>query len=91
MRISAGIDFDLLLTDVVMPRTPSSELVEALRDGDQTCQVLYLSGDSDSAFDSERVLEATEALIHKPFNQTELLQAVHAALQRSGTSRRSSR
>lgn len=91
LLISADIDFDLLLTDVVMPQTSGRELVSALRDRHRTSQVLSMSGYSGSAFGSERVLEATVALIHKPFEETELLQALHYALHRSGTSRRSQR
>lgn len=89
LLISADIDFDLLLTDVVMPQTSGRELVSALRDRHRTCQVLFMSGYSGGAFGSERVLEGVEALIHETFKETELLQAVHDALHRSGTSRRS--
>ncbi|MGK2928062.1 MAG: PAS domain S-box protein, partial [Acidimicrobiales bacterium] len=91
LLLSADIDFDLLLTDVVMPETSGPELVKALRDRDGTCQVLFMSGYSGDAFGSERVLDGAEALIHKPFKESELLQAVHDALHRSGTSRRSPR
>jgi len=91
LAISADTDFDLLLTDVVMPQTSGRELVKALRDRHRTCQVLFMSGYSGGAFGSERVLDATETLIHKPFKETELLQAVHDALHKSGTSRRSPR
>ncbi len=91
MLISADTDLDLLLTDVVMPGTSGCELVSALRDRLRTRKVLFMSGYSGSAFGSERILAATESLIHKPFKETELLQAVHDALHRSGTSRRSPR
>ncbi len=91
LRISADVDFDLLLTDIVMPQTSGRELVRALRDRHRTCRVLFMSGYSGTAFGSERFLEATEALIQKPFKETELLHAVRDALHRSGTSRRSPR
>jgi hypothetical protein len=91
LLISADFDFDLLLTDVVMHGTSGRELVSALRDRHQTCQVLFMSGYSGSAFGPERILDANEALIHKPFKETELLRAAHEALQMSRTSRRSPR
>jgi hypothetical protein len=90
LLISADIDFDLLLTDVVMPGTSGRELVSALRDRHQTCQVLFMSGYSGSAFGSDRILDATEAFIHKPFKETELLQAVHDALHSSSATERRS-
>ena len=89
LLISAHLDFDLLLTDVVMPGKSGRELVSALKDRQQTSQVLFMSGHTGKAFGSERILDATEAFIHKPFTETELLEAVHEALNRSRTSLRS--
>ncbi len=89
LLISAHLDFDLLLTDVVMPGKSGRELVNALKDRQQASQVLFMSGHTGDAFGSERILDATEAFIHKPFTETELLDAVHEALNRSRTSLRS--
>lgn len=83
LRISADIDVDLLLTDVVMPGRSGRELASELRNRHVTCPVLFMSGYSDGAFGSERVLEGAEAFIHKPFKETELLHAVHDALHRN--------
>ncbi|MEO7398860.1 MAG: PAS domain S-box protein [Ilumatobacteraceae bacterium] len=89
--IAADADFDLLLTDVVMPEMSGRGLVEALRDQRGDHQVLFMSGYSGAAFLTERFLEPAEALIHKPFNETALLQAVDDALHRKDVSRRASR
>lgn len=86
LRISADIDVDLLLTDVVMPGASGPELVSALRDQHGTAAVLFMSGYSFGAFGSQRVLESNVALVHKPIREIELLQAVHDALRRGDTS-----
>jgi two-component system cell cycle sensor histidine kinase/response regulator CckA len=80
LELAGSAQFDLLLTDVVMPGRSGRELAYALRDREPGHQVLYMSGYSGGVFGSQRALDPREALIHKPFNEATLLAAVHTAL-----------
>jgi len=80
LAVAATAQFDLLLTDVVMPGRSGRELAYALRDREPGHQVLYMSGYSGGVFGIQRALDSREALIHKPFNEADLLTAVHTAL-----------
>jgi hypothetical protein len=72
--------FDLLLTDIVMPGGSGRELAGALRDVGLGDRILYMSGYSGGVFGPQRVLHPREALIHKPFDERSLLDAVHDAI-----------
>ncbi|MEY2570061.1 MAG: two-component system, cell cycle sensor histidine kinase and response regulator CckA [Acidimicrobiaceae bacterium] len=80
MLIAAMEPLDLLLTDVVMPETSGPELAEALRGIALGDHVLFMSGFSGGDFSSQGVVDPSEALIRKPFNEAQLLRAVDAAL-----------
>jgi two-component system, cell cycle sensor histidine kinase and response regulator CckA len=73
-------DFDLLLTDSVMPEMSGRMLAERVKELRPDRPVLYMSGYSPGVLGPHRILEDGAALIQKPFNQRELLEKVHAAL-----------
>jgi two-component system cell cycle sensor histidine kinase/response regulator CckA len=80
VALAATERFDLLLTDVVMPGRSGRELAETLRAGGLADRVLYMSGYSSDVFGSQRALDPSETIIHKPFSEGALLDAVRSAL-----------
>lgn len=78
--VRAG-EFDVLVTDMLMPRTDGVEIIRALRELKPQLWIVAISGGGrampanstlkiSSAFGADRVL-------HKPFSKTELLDAIH--------------
>ena len=81
--------FDLILSDVVMPRTSGVELAGAVRRRAPGIPVLLMSGYGDvQAVQDE--LERGTALISKPFNASTLREAVRRALNDRDRTPRSS-
>jgi signal transduction histidine kinase len=71
-------DFDLLLTDVVMPGRSGKDLAAELREGRPGLPVLFMSG----YFDSVGSPESPDGFVGKPFTRDELLVSVRGALSR---------
>jgi CheY-like chemotaxis protein len=69
-------DFDILVTDVMMPQMTGDELARRLRVGRPSLKVLYLTGFSDRLFKEKVTLWADEAFLDKPCSVKGLLQAV---------------
>jgi CheY-like chemotaxis protein len=69
-------DFDMLVTDVMMPQMTGDELARRLRVGRPSLKVLYLTGFSDRLFKEKVTLWADEAFLDKPCSVKGLLQAV---------------
>jgi len=67
--------FDLLVTDVMMPRMRGDELARRLRQAVPDLKVLYLTGFSDRLFEARRVLWEDEAFLDKPVRVQGLLEA----------------
>ncbi len=76
-----GLDVDLVLTDVVMPRMNGNELVKRLS---PLCRpdlkVLYMSGYTGDAIAQRGVLDEGGGFISKPFKAQALLARVRTAL-----------
>ncbi len=72
--------FDLLLTDVVMPDRNGRELYEALAANEAGLKVLYMSGYTDNAIVRHGVLEKGIHFLQKPFERDSLAAKVRAAL-----------
>ncbi len=72
--------FDLLLTDVVMPRMSGTALAQRLRRTDPRLKVLYLTGYVDRLFGQRVVLNEEEAFLEKPSSFEGLLEAVSLLL-----------
>lgn len=73
-------DFDLLLTDVIMPGINGRMLAERLLAKRPEMKVLYMSGYTDSFIAGHGVLERGLHLLHKPFTEDVLLQKVREVL-----------
>jgi PAS domain S-box-containing protein len=71
---------DLLLTDVVMPVMSGPELVSRARQAHPDLVVLFMSGYSQGVLGPQRGFDDDVALIHKPFNEEQLVDQVQAAL-----------
>jgi two-component system cell cycle sensor histidine kinase/response regulator CckA len=81
LSLVASHDFQLLLTDSVMPRMSGPALAERLTGLRPGLAVLYMSGYSEGTAGPNRVIDQEAALIHKPFEQQTLLEAVRAMLR----------
>jgi two-component system cell cycle sensor histidine kinase/response regulator CckA len=73
-------DFDLVVTDVVMPGMDGPEMVRRLRQTNPTIPVLYVSGYQPKEEMAAALREPATSLLSKPFNRTSLGSAVRAAL-----------
>ena len=73
-------DFDILVTDVMMPQMTGDELARRLRVGRPSLKILYLTGFSDCLFKEKVTLWADEAFLDKPCSVNGLLQAVSLLL-----------
>jgi CheY-like chemotaxis protein len=72
--------FDLLLTDLVMPRMLGTELARRLRQTDPALKVLYFTGYSDRLFKEKGALWDDEAFLEKPSSVDGLVEAVSLLL-----------
>jgi two-component system, cell cycle sensor histidine kinase and response regulator CckA len=68
--------FDLVVTDVMMPQMTGDELARRLRAERPSLKVLYLTGFSDRLFKEKVTLWADEAFLDKPCSVKGLLEAV---------------
>jgi two-component system cell cycle sensor histidine kinase/response regulator CckA len=69
-------EFDILVTDVMMPQMTGDELARRLRAQRPSLKVLYLTGFSDRLFKEKVTLWADEAFLEKPCSVKGLLEAV---------------
>jgi signal transduction histidine kinase len=77
-----GSDFDLLITDVVMPRINGPQLVEALSGGARKPRVMYVSGYTSAGMIDRGVLDSDVAFLQKPFALGDLAAKVRETLDR---------
>ena len=80
--VEGDTPIDLVLTDVVMPETSGSQLVERLRAHRSDFKVLYMSGYTDNTSEAYRLVSSSE-LLDKPFTPADLLRKVNEVLRRS--------
>jgi CheY-like chemotaxis protein len=73
------VDFDVLVTDVVMPGTSGIELAERVLDRSETVGVVLLSGYTAETLDLERLLARGARFVAKPVATSELLRAIRDA------------
>jgi PAS domain S-box-containing protein len=71
---------DLLLTDVVMPRTTGKEVADRIALRRPDTRVLYMSGYPEAVIASEGVVDQGIRLMSKPFQAEDLLDHVRAVL-----------
>jgi len=71
-----GPEFDVLLTDVVMPGMNGAELARALADQHPEMGIVFMSGYNDYDASQLEIPEMTVTLLAKPFTSDELVSAV---------------
>lgn len=73
--------YDLVITDLRMPRVPGEEVVKAARSSDTDTKVIVISGYSSLYTVSQSVRNGACAFLSKPFSIKELMQSVNTALE----------
>jgi signal transduction histidine kinase len=84
MSLAAGHQFDLLLTDLVMPQTSGLELAERIHRLRPEAATLFMSRSSQDVHETRPVPDDGIAVLHKPFTEEALLESVHAAIAGPG-------
>jgi two-component system cell cycle sensor histidine kinase/response regulator CckA len=77
-----GPRFDLIISDMIMPRMGGKELVESIRFRLPEVKVLFISGYTDDALADRGVLGPGIAFLEKPFSQKQLSQRVREVLDK---------
>ena len=72
--------FDLVITDLRMPKVPGQEVVKFAREKYPDSRVIVISGYSSLSTVSQSVSSGACAFLSKPFSIKELLQTVDQAL-----------
>jgi len=71
---------DLLLTDMVMPRTNGRDLAQKICDYCPQIKVVYMSGYTDNALLAQKDDEPEITFIHKPFSPIQLVKTIRSVL-----------
>jgi len=80
LSVGSAHDFDLLLTDSLMPQMSGPELVERFAEIKPGLRVLQMSGYSVGELNAELPRQSNGAILHKPFTPQTLLERVRAVL-----------
>ena len=75
-------EFDLLLTDVIMPRLGAVTFPVALTERSPKLRTIFLSGYTDDVLSEQGLLEDGVELLKKPFRPSTLLREVRETLDR---------
>ncbi len=75
-----GLEFDLVVTDVVMPGMSGAEMADRLRRDRPGLRVLYMSGFPDEAIAPYGVLDSGTPFIQKPFTERAIAAKVRDVL-----------
>jgi len=81
-------EFDLVVTDIVMPDLSGLELLEAMRLHRPSLPIVLVTGAHTRDNLTEALTRGADGLVAKPFTQAELCKAVEKALERAGRSER---
>jgi CheY-like chemotaxis protein len=79
--VEHGAEFDLLLTDIVMPHLSGLELCQKLRARQPGLRVVFMTGYMDDRIADQGFDPAQEILLRKPFAIAELLAAVDRGMR----------
>jgi len=72
--------FDLLITDIIMPKSTGPALVETLRKLNPELSVVFMSGYTGDVLQNHNIHIHETSFLHKPFTVPDLSVAVRAAL-----------
>jgi CheY-like chemotaxis protein len=78
--IRGGSPFDLVLTDVIMPRMSGRELYNHIKVIKPDIRVLFMSGYTDDALAVHGVLDQTLSFLEKPFSPARLANKVRETI-----------
>ncbi|MFC0278886.1 response regulator [Falsigemmobacter intermedius] len=81
-RLLAGLEFDLLVLDVMMPGEDGVTLTRSLREEGHVLPVLLLTARGESANRIDGLEAGADDYLVKPFEPRELLLRIHAILRR---------
>ncbi len=81
--INNGTAFDLVLTDVIMPKMSGRVLYDHLKTSKPEVKVLFMSGYTDDALALHGVLDSEFSFIEKPFSPSRLACKVREAIDAS--------
>jgi PAS domain S-box-containing protein len=70
--VNEGMAFDLIVTDVIMPKMSGRELHDRLKSTRPDIKVLFMSGYTDDALAVHGMLDSEFAFIEKPFSPSRL-------------------
>jgi PAS domain S-box-containing protein len=73
---AASSNFDLLVTDIVLPGINGKEVAEKLTQAKPSLQVLFMSGYTEDTIAHDGVLEPLTRFLQKPFSPRDLLGAL---------------
>jgi NO-binding membrane sensor protein with MHYT domain/nitrogen-specific signal transduction histidine kinase/CheY-like chemotaxis protein len=76
---------DLVLADVIMPRTSGPGLMTKLRELRPTARVVFMSGFTENALGHHGVLESSYPFLQKPFSPEVLARKIREALTHGAT------
>jgi PAS domain S-box-containing protein len=82
LLFTPGVEVDLVMTDVVMPRMDGPQFVARLRERFPTMPVLYTSGHTDDALLLRGIQQAEVPFIAKPYMMDDLVRLVVETLTR---------
>ena len=80
LAAAAGREFDLLLTDVILPGMNGRELADKLKAGHPAMQILFMTGYSRNAIVHQGRLDPGVHMLQKPVTAAELVRKMRALL-----------
>jgi PAS domain S-box-containing protein len=86
-RLAAAAEFDVLLTDFVLPGIDGGELARRLGARSPSLQVIVMSGHAENERMRSGIMSGTVRFLQKPFDMNTLARALRAALDDGGAPR----
>jgi DNA-binding response OmpR family regulator len=83
MALALEVDCELVLLDLVLPKTPGLEILQAVRQSRPTLPVIILTAMGDEADRVRGLRLGADDYVVKPFGVSELMARVQAVLRRS--------
>ena len=75
------MDFDVVLTDIIMPRLSGIELLSSIRKNSQTIQIIIMTGEPTVDTAVKAVRSGANDYLSKPINKESLIKAVKKSAQ----------